>query len=141
MAGEKIEGLPITEIVMGGVADNGQIVHFDVKFEDGEVVKFLCPYQRFGHILTSLGALVDLAAKEREKHGTDKAEYSEPFKIKEFRVGPGFSEKGAAIILQCRTQQNISIDLAFSPEQATGLIQVLSKALAEIQSGNPNKPN
>jgi hypothetical protein len=135
---------PIKEVISGTQSEDGQLIHLNVKLDDGRTVSLTCPHHRLGHVVTSMQAAAQVAKEARTKSNPlegkmGDVDAAEPFRVKALQVGSAIGHELVAV--RVHTEQEISVDLAFPLEQVPRLIEALEDALERNRETSKRKPN
>jgi hypothetical protein len=128
----------ITDIPWGGVANQGQHVLFDLRFDDGQSERYACPISTVPLLMGNLMQYANMAETVRVKAPSRSIVEAAPYRVTEV-VSSGHSPDGAIVAVNYNTTHGFPLSIAMTPDQARQTIEFLQRELllaAQPQSRN-----
>lgn len=130
----------ITNMPRGGVANQGQHVLFDLRFEDGSEEQYACAISTLPLLVGNLTQYGSMAEAVRVKAPPRSIVEAAPYRVTDV-VNSGNAPDGSIVAITYNTTHGFPLSIAMTPDQARHTIEFLQREilLAEQQPKNPDK--
>jgi hypothetical protein len=129
----------IVDMPWGGVANQGQQILFDLRFEDGQVVKFACSISTLPLLMGNLMQYAKMAEAVRVKSPGRTIVEAAPYRVTEI-VRSGHSLDGTIVSVDYNTAHGFPLSVAMTLDQAKQTIEFLEREiLLAKQSPHPDR--
>jgi hypothetical protein len=126
----------IRDMPWGGAANQGQVVVFDLKFDDGNRERFACPISTVQLLLGNLTQYASMAEAVRAKAPERALVEAAPYRAVDV-VRSGHSPDGTMIAVEYNTTHGFPLSIAMTPDQAKQTIEFLQREI--LLAENPQR--
>jgi hypothetical protein len=118
----------IVDMPWGGVANQGQHIVFDLRFEDGQTDRYACPISTVPLLIGNLTQYASMAEAVRAKAPARAIVEAAPYRITEV-VRSGYSMDGTIVSVEYNTTHGFPLSIAMTPDQARQTIEFLQREI------------
>ena len=131
-----MQEIKIADIANGGAANGGQDIFFDVKTDDVQEYRVLCPYGEVGALIAKLQLFAQLAQHDRTRLPTRPGQ-QEPLEAVPLLNHQGIEvcamTDGTGIALRIWMSRGVSLNVPIPAELVPRLRQSMSKRLRQAK--------
>ena len=129
---EEVKAKYIKGMPWGGIADNGDVVLFQLVYKDGSAEKFAFDSEVGQMLLGNLRGYAEEAAKTRASGTSKVAEGTAPYRVTNIlRAGP--SVDGTMVSVEFATASGFPLALAMTNDQAKQTVELLQRSIQAAQ--------
>jgi hypothetical protein len=123
-----IQARLVIDVPWGGVANQGQHILFDFRFEDGSGERYACPISTVPLLVGNITQYANMAEAVRIKAPPRSIVESAPYRATEV-VSSGNSPDGSIVAITYNTTHGFPVSIAMTPDQARQTIEFLQREI------------